>query len=110
MIATSIQSPKGLVNTRRWPRYQAHLPVLISCKSDVSRLAVPGLASEISQAGMALYGGVPLQPGDVMEVEFRTPSKHRVAGIVRNRSGYTVNARDAMSNGGKLTIGAHSAF
>jgi PilZ domain len=88
MIATSIQIPKGPINTRRWPRYQTHLPVLISCKSDLSRLAVPGLASEISQTGMALYGGVPLQPGEVMEVEFRTPSKRRVAGIVRNRSGY----------------------
>jgi len=88
MMATSIQNPTGPINTRRWPRYPANLPVLISCKSDLSRLAVPGLASEISQSGMALYGGVPLEPGDVMEVEFRTPSKCRVAGIVRNRSGY----------------------
>jgi hypothetical protein len=105
MIATSIQNPNRLVNTRRWPRYQAHLPVLISFKSDVSRLAVPGLASEISQAGMALYGGVPLRPGEVMEVEFRTPGKHRVAGIVRNRSGYCFGLEflSPMSSGDAIT-------
>lgn len=88
MRAATIESSPAPVNTRRWPRYQAHLPVLISVKSEVSALAVPGLASEISQSGMALYGGVPVQPGDVMEIQFQTPGKPRVAGVVRNRSGY----------------------
>jgi hypothetical protein len=88
MIATSTQDQTGPVNTRRWPRYEAHIPVLISFKSKVLKRAVPGLASEISQSGMTLYGGASLQAGDVIEVEFRTPSKHRVVGVVRNRSGY----------------------
>ncbi len=37
---------------------------------------------------MALYGGVSLQPGDLMEVEFQTPGLLRVAGAVRDRNGY----------------------
>jgi hypothetical protein len=37
---------------------------------------------------MALYGGVPMQPGDLMEVEFQTASRLRVAGSVRDRDGY----------------------
>jgi hypothetical protein len=37
---------------------------------------------------MALYGGVPLQPGDLMEVEFQTSNRLRVAASVRDRNGY----------------------
>ena len=87
MTATSLENLAAPVNTRRWPRYESHLPVLI-CFRNIFRRAVPGLASEISQSGMTLYGGASLQPGDVIEVEFRTPGKQRVTGTVRNRSGY----------------------
>ncbi len=78
---------------------------LITLKNDVSGAAVPGLASEISQSGMALYGGVPMQPGDLMEVQFQTPGNLRVAGIVRNRSGYCFGLKFLypMSNGDVLT-------
>jgi hypothetical protein len=75
-------------NTRRWPRHQVKLPVRIITINDVSKIAVPGLTTEISQGGMALYGGVSLQPGDLMEVEFQTPGLLRVAGAVRDRNGY----------------------
>jgi hypothetical protein len=37
---------------------------------------------------MALYVGIHLEPGDLMEVEFETPYCARVAGIVRSRVGY----------------------
>ncbi|HYA24551.1 MAG TPA: PilZ domain-containing protein [Terriglobales bacterium] len=77
----------AFASTRRWPRYHASLPVLIASRSE-SRKPVPGLACEISQGGMALYGGVDLQPGDLMEVEFQTSGKLRMAGVVRNRSGF----------------------
>jgi len=76
------------VNTRRWPRFQVHLPVLIAAETADSQIAIPGMVSALSRAGMEVYGGVPLQPGDVMEVEFRTAGPLRVSGIVRNRSGY----------------------
>jgi hypothetical protein len=75
-------------NTRRWPRHQVKLPVRIITINDVSKIAVPGLTTEISQGGMSLYGGVSLQPGDLMEVEFQTPGLLRVAGAVRDRNGY----------------------
>ena len=75
-------------NTRRWPRHQVKLPVRIITPNDTSEIIVPGLTTEISQGGMALYGGVPLQPGDLMEIEFETSSRLRVAASVRDRNGY----------------------
>jgi PilZ domain len=75
-------------NTRRCPRHQVNLPVRIAPGDETSQIAAPGLAIEISQSGMALYGGIELQPGDFMEVEFQTTSHLRVAGVVRNRTGY----------------------
>lgn len=75
-------------NTRRWQRHQVKLPVRIITENDVSEITIPGLTTEISQGGMALYGGVPLQPGDVMQVEFGTANRLRVAASVRDRSGY----------------------
>jgi hypothetical protein len=75
-------------NTRRWPRYQVKLPVRIVTANDVSKIVVPGLTTEISQGGMALYGGVPLQPGDLMEVEFQTSNRLRIAASIRDRNGY----------------------
>jgi len=52
-------------------------------------MVVPGLVSRLSRAGMEVYAGVNLQPGDVMEVEFRTAGRTiRIAAYVRNRSGF----------------------
>ncbi len=81
-------SPRNLINTRRWPRFHVHLPVFIAAETADSQIAIPGMVSAISRAGMEVYGGVPLRLGDLMEVEFRAPGTVRVAGIVRNRSGY----------------------
>jgi len=41
----------------------------------------------MSEGGMTLYAGVPLKPGDLMDLEFQT-SGARVAAIVRNRTGF----------------------
>jgi hypothetical protein len=99
-MATAIANNAVPVNTRRWPRSPARLPVLIAGRGDSSKIAVPGLACEISQSGMALYGGVDLQPGDLMEVEFQTCGKLRMAGVVRNRSGFCFGLEflDLMAN------------
>jgi PilZ domain len=75
-------------NTRRWQRHPVQLPVRIITASDVSEIAIPGLTTEISRGGMALYGGVPLQPGDLMQVEFETSGRVRVAASIRDRNGY----------------------
>ena len=76
------------ISIRRWPRYHVHLPVFIMINSASGETAVPGLVSELSRSGMELYGGVNLQPGELMEVEFQTPGKLHVTGVVRNRSGF----------------------
>src|SRR5277367_680185 len=75
-------------STRRWTRHQVKLPVRIIAPNETSEITVPGLTTESSQGGMALYGGVPLQPGDVMAVEFETSNRLRVAALVRDRYGY----------------------
>ncbi len=75
-------------NTRRWQRHPVKLPVRIITANDISEITVPGLTTEISQGGMALYGGVPLQPGDLMQVEFETSNRLRVAASIRDRNGY----------------------
>jgi PilZ domain-containing protein len=73
-------------NTRRCFRYQMHTPVFIVV-SGPRNIVVPGLVSKLSRTGMELYAGVNLQPGELMEVEFRTTGRTiRIAGIVRNRS------------------------
>lgn len=65
-----------------------HTPVFIAVPGTADTV-VPGLVSKLSRAGMEIYGGINLQPGAVMEVEFRTTGMTiRVAGIVRSRSGF----------------------
>jgi hypothetical protein len=72
---------------RRWQRYHVDLPVSVVLLEGMSRMVVPGRATEISEGGMALYAGlIRPKPGDLMEVEFQTPSYARVAGIIRNRA------------------------
>lgn len=51
-------------------------------------MAVPGLVSEMSRRGMAVYAGVHAKPGELMHVDFRTTNPLRLAAIVRNCSGY----------------------
>ena len=49
---------------------------------------VPGRGTELSRGGMALYVGIPMKPGDQIEIEFQTPSKLRVSGIIRDSDSY----------------------
>jgi hypothetical protein len=61
---------------------------LIAANPSTSQITVPGLVCELSRSGMELYGGVNLQPGDLVEVEFQIASRISVDGIVCNRSGF----------------------
>jgi PilZ domain-containing protein len=73
---------------RRYPRYHMHTPVFIPVPGTANTV-VPGLVSKLSRAGMELYAGVNLQPGELMEVEFRIPGRTiRVVGTVCYRSGF----------------------
>jgi hypothetical protein len=74
-------------NTRRHLRYQMHTPVHIPVPGE--KTFVPGMVSKLSRAGMEIYAGVNLDPGDLMEVEFRTKGRTIcICGIIRNRSGF----------------------
>jgi hypothetical protein len=75
-------------DTRRYPRYRVHTPVIIAVPG-ARNTVVPGLISKLSRAGMELYAGVNLQPGEQMEVEFCTMGRRiRIAGMVCSRSGF----------------------
>ncbi len=37
---------------------------------------------------MVLYAGILLNPGDLLEVEFDTPTQSRMTAIVRSRNGF----------------------
>jgi hypothetical protein len=75
-------------STRRFLRYHTHTPVFIAVPGSAN-MVVPGLVSKLSRAGMEIYAGVNLHPGELMEVEFRTAGGTiHIAGIVRNRSGF----------------------
>jgi len=76
------------MNTRRWPRYPVRLPVILAVQAGAEEVTVPGLVSALSRSGLEVYGGLDLHPGDPMQVEFQTPAGVRVAGVVRNRSGF----------------------
>jgi len=76
------------VNTRRWSRHPVELPVRVFPRGGDSKLTVQGRGIEMSEGGMTLYAGVPLKPGDLMDLEFQTPAGTRVAAIVRNRTGF----------------------
>lgn len=76
------------VKNRRWMRQISDLPVLVIHRKQKNEIVVAGRGTEISEGGMALYAGVSLEPGDLMEVEFQMPQRKRVAAVVRNRSGY----------------------
>jgi hypothetical protein len=78
------------INTRRWPRYHVHLPVLIAVNAKTPNIVVPGLISELSRSGMEIYAGVNRQPGEEIEIEFETSggATARITGIVRSRTGF----------------------
>jgi hypothetical protein len=44
----------------------------------------------MSEGGMALYAGIALDPGDLMEIEFLTPNHARMLGVVRDRNGFCI--------------------
>ena len=70
-------------NTRRWPRHPVELPVLVFPRGGDSKLTVQGRGIEMSEGGMTLYAGVPLKPGDLMDIEFQTPGGARISAVVQ---------------------------
>ena len=75
-------------NTRRWPRHPVDLQVRVVAAEGSPETVVPGRGTEMSEGGMLLYAGILLNPGDMLELEFSTPSQSRMTAVVRYRDGY----------------------
>jgi len=75
-------------NTRRWPRHPVDLQVRVLAPAESPETTVPGRGTEMSEGGMLLYAGILLNPGDMLELEFSTPSHSRMKAVVRYRDGY----------------------
>jgi len=76
------------LNTRRWTRHEADLPVHVAAVGTKTRTLVPGRGTEISEGGMALYVGIESRTHDLIEIEFHSLLNARVTGVIRSRSGY----------------------
>jgi len=75
-------------NTRRWPRLPVDIPVRVVTSKGFSTTVVEGRGTEMSEGGMVLYAGILLNPGDLLEIEFDTPTPSRLPAIVRSRNGF----------------------
>ena len=74
--------------TRRWERLPVDMPVRVITSKGFSTTVVEGRGTEMSEGGMTLYAGILLSPGDLLEVEFDTPTHSRLTAIVRSKSGF----------------------
>ena len=91
--ATSAQSSTGFARKRRWERSGIDVPIrLIFWNSLHTAKIVEARGRDMSEGGMAVFAGVELRIGDIVEVEF-TPAYSgqpmRVKAEVRNRRGYS---------------------
>jgi hypothetical protein len=75
---------------RRWRRYPVDLPVRVNVpnRDGATRVFTLARGTAVSGGGMALYVDLPLKREDAIEVEFQTPSKLLVTGIVRNQTNH----------------------
>jgi hypothetical protein len=85
MMIGNVLSPE---NTRRWPRLPVDMPVRVVTSKGFSTTVVEGRGTEMSEGGMVLYAGILLNPGDLLEIEFDTPTPSRMPAIVRSRNGF----------------------
>jgi PilZ domain-containing protein len=74
--------------TRRWDRLPVDLPVRVVTSKGFSTTVVEGRGTEMSEGGMTLYAGILLNPGDLLEIEFDTPTHSRMPAIVRSKNGF----------------------
>jgi hypothetical protein len=74
--------------TRRWERMPVDMPVRVVTSKGFSTTVVEGRGTEMSEGGMTLYAGILLNPGDLLEVEFDTPTHSHMTAIVRSKNGF----------------------
>jgi c-di-GMP-binding flagellar brake protein YcgR len=76
---------------RRYPRYRADFPLAGSGLRENGYFAVQGRCSDIGEGGMGVVLTSPVQPGEVLALEFRFPNSEEVISIraiVRYRNGF----------------------
>ena len=81
-----LEEAQFVQNTRQWRRYQIDLPVRIVALNGIPTMPVLASRTEISRAGMALRAAIAFELGDMMQLQFPTPSPSRVTAVVRNRN------------------------
>lgn len=91
--ATSAQPSVGFARKRRWDRKRIDVPIrLIFWNSLHTAKIVEARGRDMSEGGIAVFAGVELRIGDIVEIEF-TPAYSgrplRVKAEVRNRRGYS---------------------
>src|SRR4029077_759734 len=91
--AISAQSSIGFARERRWERHKIDIPIrLIFWNSLHTAKIVEARGRDMSDGGLAVFAGVELRIGDIVEIEF-TPAYSgqplRVKTEVRNRRGYS---------------------
>lgn len=91
--AISAQPAIGFPRKRRWERQGLDVPIrLIFWNSLHTAKIVEARGRDMSEGGMAVFAGVELRIGDIIEIEF-TPAYSgqplRVKAEVRNRRGYS---------------------
>ena len=74
--------------TRRWDRLPVDMTVRVVTAKGFATTVVEGRGTEMSEGGMTLYAGILLNPGDLLEIEFDTPTHSRVPAIVRSKNGF----------------------
>src|SRR6201998_4988330 len=82
--------PNSSGPTRRWPRVPVDMPVRVVTSKGFSTTVVEGRGTELSEGGMVLYAGILLNPGDLLEIEFDTPTHSRMTAVVRASTGISV--------------------
>ena len=95
-MATAFSSPQpsiGFARKRRWERHKIDIPIrLIFWNSLHTAKIVEARGRDMSDGGLAVFAGVELRIGDIVEIEF-TPAYSgqplRVKAEVRNRRGYS---------------------
>ena len=93
MPTLSIPNELSLEPVRRWKRHQIDVPVrLISWTDSPLRAKITeARGREMSEGGMAIFAGVELRVGAIVNIEFTAAYSGqplRVSAEVRNRNGY----------------------
>ena len=108
--AISAQPGIGFARKRRWERSLIDVPIrLIFWNSLHAAKIVDARGRDMSEGGMAVFAGVELRIGDIIEVEF-TPAYSgqplRVKAEVRNRRGYSYGIEFLTDTTGEQTQAA----